>query len=135
MLRKSQHGFCKGKLCLTNLLEFSIGANRHIGKGHPINTVLEFKKCVLTVSLTKICQRNCTVVVGGRNGSHMDKELGMEGRHMLSIFIMEGDGDLCSVICCCSTLRNDWENRVTSKWQLVGKSKLFRVVKNCRRIL
>lgn len=82
-----------------------------------------------------LCQRNCTVVVGGGNGSHLGKELGMEGRHMLLIFIMEGGGDLCLRICCCSTLRNGWENRVISKWQLVGKSKLFRVVKNCRRIL
>lgn len=70
-------------------------------------SVLEFKKCVLAASLTKVCQGSCMVFVGGRNGSHMDKELGMEDRHMLLILIIEGDGDLCLRICCRSTPRNN----------------------------
>jgi len=39
---------------------------------------------------------------------------------MLLIFIMEGDGDLCSGTCCFSTLRNDWENRVTVSGSLLA---------------
>lgn len=46
------------------------------------------------------------------------------GRAYVVNFHYGGDGDLRLRICCCSTLRKNWENRVISKWQLVGKSKL-----------
>ncbi|CAM4672262.1 unnamed protein product [Lepidochelys kempii] len=39
LLGKSQHGFCKGKSCLTNLLEFFEGVNKHADKGNPLNIV------------------------------------------------------------------------------------------------
>uniref|UniRef100_K7GG65 Reverse transcriptase domain-containing protein n=1 Tax=Pelodiscus sinensis TaxID=13735 RepID=K7GG65_PELSI len=45
LLDKSQHGFCKGKSCLTNLLEFFEGDNKHADKGDPVDIVyLDFQK-------------------------------------------------------------------------------------------
>uniref|UniRef100_K7F0M2 Reverse transcriptase domain-containing protein n=1 Tax=Pelodiscus sinensis TaxID=13735 RepID=K7F0M2_PELSI len=45
LLDKSQHGFCKGKSCLTNLLEFFEGVNKHADKGDPVDIVyLDFQK-------------------------------------------------------------------------------------------
>ncbi|CAM4642329.1 unnamed protein product [Lepidochelys kempii] len=45
LLRKSQHGFNKGKSCLTNLLEFFEGVNKHVAQGDPVNIVyLDFQK-------------------------------------------------------------------------------------------
>ncbi|KAG6940840.1 hypothetical protein G0U57_011320 [Chelydra serpentina] len=45
LLGKSQHGFCKGKSCLTNLLEFFEGVNKHVDKGDPVDIVyLDFQK-------------------------------------------------------------------------------------------
>ncbi|CAM4549014.1 unnamed protein product [Caretta caretta] len=45
MLGKSQCGFCKGKSCLNNLLEFSEGVNKHLNKGNPVDLVyLDFQK-------------------------------------------------------------------------------------------
>ncbi|CAM5105426.1 unnamed protein product [Natator depressus] len=45
MLGKSQHGFCKGKSCLTNLLEFFEGVNKHTDKDDPVDRVyLDFQK-------------------------------------------------------------------------------------------
>uniref|UniRef100_K7F105 Reverse transcriptase domain-containing protein n=1 Tax=Pelodiscus sinensis TaxID=13735 RepID=K7F105_PELSI len=45
LLDKSQHGFCKGKSCLTNLLEFFEGINKHADKGDPVDIVyLDFQK-------------------------------------------------------------------------------------------
>uniref|UniRef100_A0A8C3FHN3 Reverse transcriptase domain-containing protein n=1 Tax=Chrysemys picta bellii TaxID=8478 RepID=A0A8C3FHN3_CHRPI len=42
LLGKSQHGFCKGKLCL---LEFCEGVNKHVDKGDPVDVVyLDFQK-------------------------------------------------------------------------------------------
>uniref|UniRef100_K7F032 Reverse transcriptase domain-containing protein n=1 Tax=Pelodiscus sinensis TaxID=13735 RepID=K7F032_PELSI len=44
LLDKSQHGFCKGKSCLTNLLEFFEGV-KHADKGDPVDIVyLDFQK-------------------------------------------------------------------------------------------
>ncbi|CAM5165119.1 unnamed protein product [Natator depressus] len=44
-LCKSQHGFCKGRSCLTNLLEFFEGVNKHEDKGDPVDIVyLDFQK-------------------------------------------------------------------------------------------
>lgn len=60
MLRKSHHGFWKGKLCFANLLEF-FKSTYLLEKD--ISIVLGFQKCVLTVSLAKVCQRNGTVVM------------------------------------------------------------------------
>ncbi|CAM4589829.1 unnamed protein product [Lepidochelys kempii] len=37
LLRKSQHGFCKGRSCLTNLLEFFEGVNKRVDKGDPVD--------------------------------------------------------------------------------------------------
>ena len=33
LLQKGQQGYCKGKPCLTDLLEFGEGATEHVGKG------------------------------------------------------------------------------------------------------
>ncbi|CAM5136177.1 unnamed protein product [Eretmochelys imbricata] len=41
----SQHGFCKGKSCFTNLLEFFDGINKHVDKGDSVNILyLDFQK-------------------------------------------------------------------------------------------
>ncbi|CAM5098212.1 unnamed protein product [Eretmochelys imbricata] len=43
LLGKSQHGFCKGKSCLTNLLEFFEGVTKHVGD--PVDIMfLDFQK-------------------------------------------------------------------------------------------
>ncbi|CAM5175000.1 unnamed protein product [Eretmochelys imbricata] len=39
LLRKSQRGFCKGRSCFTNLLEFFKGVNKHVDKGDPVDIV------------------------------------------------------------------------------------------------
>ncbi|CAM5134540.1 unnamed protein product [Natator depressus] len=45
LLGNSQHGFCKRKSYLTNLLEFFEGVNKHVDKGDPLDTVyLDFQK-------------------------------------------------------------------------------------------
>ncbi|CAM4721027.1 unnamed protein product [Lepidochelys kempii] len=45
LLGKSKRGFCKGKSCLTNLLEFFEGVNKHMDKGDPVDIVyLDFQK-------------------------------------------------------------------------------------------
>ncbi|CAM4653796.1 unnamed protein product [Lepidochelys kempii] len=45
LLRKRQHGFCKGRSCLINLLEFFEGVNKHVDKGDPVDIVyLDFQK-------------------------------------------------------------------------------------------
>ena len=45
LMRKTQHGFCKGRSCLTNLLEFFEGVNKQVDKGDPIDIVyLDFQK-------------------------------------------------------------------------------------------
>ena len=45
LLGKSQHAFCKGKSCLTNLLEFFGGVNKHVDEGDPVDIVyLDFQK-------------------------------------------------------------------------------------------
>ncbi|CAM5074984.1 unnamed protein product [Natator depressus] len=45
LLCKSQHDFCKGRACLTNLLKFFEGVNKHVDKGDPVDTVyLDFQK-------------------------------------------------------------------------------------------
>ncbi|CAM5131339.1 unnamed protein product [Natator depressus] len=45
LLHKSQHGFCKGRSCLTNILESFEGVNKHVDKRDPVNTgYLDFQK-------------------------------------------------------------------------------------------
>ncbi|CAM5075917.1 unnamed protein product [Eretmochelys imbricata] len=45
LLGKSQHGFCNGRSCLTNLLESLEGVNKHVDKGDPVDIVyLDFQK-------------------------------------------------------------------------------------------
>ncbi|CAM5142170.1 unnamed protein product [Natator depressus] len=45
ILGKSQHCFCKGKSCLTNLLKFFVGVNQHVDKGDLVDRVyLDFQK-------------------------------------------------------------------------------------------
>ncbi|XP_061469435.1 uncharacterized protein LOC133378834 isoform X1 [Rhineura floridana] len=39
LLKQSQHGFCKGKSCLGNLLEFFESVNKHIDRGDPVDIV------------------------------------------------------------------------------------------------
>ncbi|CAM5167108.1 unnamed protein product [Eretmochelys imbricata] len=44
-LGKHQHSLCQGKPCLTNLLEFLEGVNKHVDKGDPVDIVyLDFQK-------------------------------------------------------------------------------------------
>ena len=44
LLRENQHGFCKGKSCLTNLLEFFEKVNRHVGAGEPVDNLSGFSE-------------------------------------------------------------------------------------------
>ncbi|CAM5111563.1 unnamed protein product [Natator depressus] len=45
LLGKSQHGFWKGKSCLTNLLEFFEGVNKNVDKGYSMDIMyLDFQK-------------------------------------------------------------------------------------------
>ncbi|KAG6933041.1 hypothetical protein G0U57_020115, partial [Chelydra serpentina] len=61
LLGKSQHGFCKGKSCLTNLLEFSEGVNKHVDKGDPVDIVyLDFQKAFDKVPHQRLlCKLSC----------------------------------------------------------------------------
>ena len=44
LIRKSQHGFLKGKSCLPNLLEFFEEATERIGEGNVDIVYLDFQK-------------------------------------------------------------------------------------------
>lgn len=39
LLNKNQHGFCKGKSCLTNLLEFFESTHRHVDRNELVDTI------------------------------------------------------------------------------------------------
>lgn len=73
------------------------GVNECSREGHPINNVIEFEKCLLTKLFAKVCQQNFVVVVEGE-GMVLSKELGMKGRHMWLILIVEGGGNLADII-------------------------------------
>ncbi|CAM5097662.1 unnamed protein product [Natator depressus] len=66
LLGKSQHGFCKGKSCLTNLLEFFEGVNKHVDKGDPVDIVyLDFQKAFDKVPLQRLlCKLSCHGIRG-----------------------------------------------------------------------
>ncbi|CAM4592116.1 unnamed protein product, partial [Lepidochelys kempii] len=66
LLCKSQHGFCKGRSCLTNLLEFLEGVNKHVNKGDPGNIVyLDFQKAFDKVPHQRLlCKLNCHGIRG-----------------------------------------------------------------------
>ncbi|CAM5143906.1 unnamed protein product [Eretmochelys imbricata] len=66
LLGKSQHGFCKGRLCLTNLLEFFEGVNKHVDKGDPGDTVsLDFQKAFDKVPHQRLlCKLSCHGIRG-----------------------------------------------------------------------
>ncbi|CAM4398386.1 unnamed protein product [Caretta caretta] len=58
LMRKSQHGFCKGRSCLTNLLEFFEGVNKHADKGDPVEIVyLDFQKAVDKVPYQRLLHK------------------------------------------------------------------------------
>ncbi|CAM5105037.1 unnamed protein product [Natator depressus] len=58
LLRKSQHGFCKGRSCLTDLLEFFEGVNKHVDKGDPVDIVcLDFQKAFDKVPHQKVLRK------------------------------------------------------------------------------
>ncbi|CAM4382079.1 unnamed protein product [Lepidochelys olivacea] len=45
LLCQRPHGFCKGRSCFTNLLEFFEGVNKHVDKGDPVDLAyLDFQK-------------------------------------------------------------------------------------------
>ncbi|CAM5145241.1 unnamed protein product [Eretmochelys imbricata] len=55
LLRKSQHGFCKARSCLTNLLE---GVNKHVDKGDPVDIVyLNFQKAFDKVHYQRLLRK------------------------------------------------------------------------------
>ncbi|CAM5094205.1 unnamed protein product [Eretmochelys imbricata] len=66
VLRKSQHGFSKGKSCLINLLEFFEGVNKHVDQGDPVDIVyLDFEKAVDKVPhQTLFCKVSCHGIRG-----------------------------------------------------------------------
>ncbi|CAM4524930.1 unnamed protein product [Lepidochelys kempii] len=66
LLGKSQHGFCKGRLCLTNLLEFFERVNKHVDKGDPGDTVsLDFQKAFDKVPHQRLlCKLSCHGIRG-----------------------------------------------------------------------
>ncbi|CAM4529159.1 unnamed protein product [Caretta caretta] len=66
LLCKSQHGFCKGRSCLTNLLEFLEGVNKHVNKGDPGDIVyLDFQKAFDKVPHQRLlCKLNCHGIRG-----------------------------------------------------------------------
>lgn len=48
LLKQSQHGFCKCKSCLINLLEFFESFSKHINKGDLGDIVcLDFQKAII----------------------------------------------------------------------------------------
>ncbi|CAM4545379.1 unnamed protein product [Caretta caretta] len=66
LFRKSQHGFCKGISCLTNLLEFFEGINKHVDKGDPVDIVyLNFQKAFDKVPHQRLlCKLSCHGITG-----------------------------------------------------------------------
>ncbi|CAM5127487.1 unnamed protein product [Eretmochelys imbricata] len=66
LLHKSQHGFCKGRSCLTNLLEFFEGVNKHVDKGDPVDIVyLDFQKAFDKVPHQRLlCKLSCHGIRG-----------------------------------------------------------------------
>ncbi|CAM4685396.1 unnamed protein product [Lepidochelys kempii] len=66
LLHKSQHGFCKGKSCLTNLLEFFEAVNKHVDKGDPVDIVyLDFQKGFDRVPHPRLlCKLSCHGIRG-----------------------------------------------------------------------
>ncbi|CAM5167759.1 unnamed protein product [Natator depressus] len=66
VLGKSQHGFCKGKSCLTNLLEFFEGVNKHVDKGDPVDIVyLDFQKAFDKVPHQSLLSHDCLFCLRG----------------------------------------------------------------------
>uniref|UniRef100_A0A8C8SCV0 Reverse transcriptase domain-containing protein n=1 Tax=Pelusios castaneus TaxID=367368 RepID=A0A8C8SCV0_9SAUR len=66
LLSNSQHGFCKGKSCLTNLLEFFEGVNKHVDRGDPVDIVyLDFQKAFDKVPHQRLlCKLSCHGIKG-----------------------------------------------------------------------
>uniref|UniRef100_A0A8C3H706 Reverse transcriptase domain-containing protein n=1 Tax=Chrysemys picta bellii TaxID=8478 RepID=A0A8C3H706_CHRPI len=66
LLSNSQHGFCKGKSCLTNLLEFFEGVNKLVDKGDPVDIVyLDFQKAFDKVPHQRLlCKLSCHGIKG-----------------------------------------------------------------------
>ena len=58
LMMESQHGFCKGRSCLTNLLEFFEKVNRHVDVGEPVDIVyLDFQKAFDTVPHQRLLRK------------------------------------------------------------------------------
>ncbi|CAM4676294.1 unnamed protein product [Lepidochelys kempii] len=66
LLRTSQHGFCKGRSCLTDLLEFFEGVNKYVDKGDPVDIVyLDFQKAFDKVPHQRLlCRLSCHGIRG-----------------------------------------------------------------------
>ncbi|CAM5138679.1 unnamed protein product [Natator depressus] len=61
LLCKSQHGFSKGRSCLTNLLVLFEGVNKHVDKGGPVDIVyLDFQKAFDKIPHQRLlCKLSC----------------------------------------------------------------------------
>ncbi|CAM5114322.1 unnamed protein product [Eretmochelys imbricata] len=67
LLHKSQHGFCKGRSCLTNVLEFFEGVNKHVDKGDPVDIVyLDFQKAFDKVPHQRLLCKLSSHVIRGK---------------------------------------------------------------------
>ncbi|KAG6938185.1 hypothetical protein G0U57_007088, partial [Chelydra serpentina] len=67
LLGNSQHGFCKGKSCLTNLLELFEGVNKHMDKGDPENIVyLDFQKAFDKILHQRLLRKSSSHGIRGK---------------------------------------------------------------------
>ncbi|CAM4678027.1 unnamed protein product [Lepidochelys kempii] len=67
LLGKSQHGFCKGKSCLANLLEFFEESNKHVDKGDPVDIVyLDFQKAFDKVPHQRLLRKLSCLGIKGK---------------------------------------------------------------------
>ena len=66
-IRQSQHGFMKGKSCLTNLLEFFEDVTSRVDKGEPVDVVyLDFQKAFDKVPPKRLSCKIKAHGIGGR---------------------------------------------------------------------
>ena len=65
LIEQTQHGFIKGKSCLTNLLEFYEDVSRAVDRGEPVDVVfLDFQKEFDKVPHKRFCRRSGDMELG-----------------------------------------------------------------------